>query len=142
LLRRTFYVPIGYFEKGVIKTTSMIGLIYGDILGVSPPVYCNEACILTASGKDLIDVVSANLESTVNKDISFGFVSSCIVRLETLGRHVYKVHDKLVKHFGDKPFIQVYVMGEDVYTKEIGPRRMADSFNTAIFYTGDSDGKN
>lgn len=133
--RRTFYVPIGYYDNGKLFT-SVMGGVYGDEIVVIPKVKCAEACIMGASGKDLIDVVSSNLAGIKNEVIEFGIITSCIVRLETLGHHIYKVHEKLLNRFNNKPFIEIFVMGEDVYTKEIGARRIANSYNLAVFYEG------
>ena len=133
ILRRTFYAPIGYRLNGELYT-SIMAFIYGNGIVVSPKVRCEEACIMTASGYQLINVVDENLKDTVNKKVEFGLITSCIVRLETLGRNVYKVHDKLINHFKGKPFIQMYAVGEDVFSNKHKPKRIANSYNTAIFY--------
>ncbi len=133
ILRRTFYIPIGYNDGGK-KYVSVIAFIFGDSIVISPKVHCAEACFMTTSGEKLIQVVDSNLLETKEKDIQFGIISSCIARLETLGSSVYKVHEKLIKHFKGKPFIQMYAVGEDVYTPELGAKRISESYNTAIFY--------
>lgn len=137
ILRRTFYVPIGYLIDGK-RYISMMAFIFGTGLVVSPKVMSEDACIMTASGKQILDVVDQNLNDTKEKDLQFGLITSCIVRLENLGASGYDVHSKLKEHFKDKPFIQIDVVGEDVYTKEIGAKRIANSFNTAVFYSGDT----
>ncbi len=133
ILRRTFYTPIGYVVDGKMYV-SVIAFIFGDSVMAIPKVRCEEACFLMTSGKKLIQAVDLNLAETKNRDIKFGFITSCIARLETLGSSSYKVHEKLLKHFGDKAFIEIYVVGEDVYTPELGAKRIAESYNTAIFY--------
>jgi hypothetical protein len=136
ILRKTFYAPIGYLVDGK-RYISMMAFIFGTGVVVSPKVRSKNACIMTASGRQIIDAVDQNLIDTKNKDLLFGLITSCIVRLETLGSSGYAVHSKLLEHFGEKPFIQIDVVGEDVYTKELGAKRIANSFNTAIFYSGE-----
>lgn len=136
ILRRTFYVPIGYLVNGK-RYISMMAFIFGTGVVVSPKVMSEDACIMTASGKQILDVVDQNLIDTKQKELCFGWITSCIVRLENLGASGYEVHSKLKEHFKDKAFIQIDVVGEDVYTKEIGAKRIANSFNTAVFYSGD-----
>lgn len=133
ILRRTFYTPIGYTINGK-RYISVMAFIFGESIMISPKIACEEACIMGTSGRQLIDVVDEGLDDTKNKDIKFGLITSCIARLETLGANVYLVHEKLLKHFKGKPFIQMYAVGEDVYTKELGAKRIAESYNTAIFF--------
>jgi hypothetical protein len=130
---RTLYAPIGYTINGK-NYTSMIAFIYGTGIVISPKVRSETAHIMSTSGKKLIEIVDTNLADTSGKDILFGLSTSCIVRLQTLGASNYKIHEKYLKHFGTKPFLQIDVVGEDVYTKELGAKRIADSHNTAIFY--------
>jgi hypothetical protein len=137
ILRRTFYSPIGYTINGK-QYVSVMAFIFGESIMVSPKIRCDEVCIMTTSGKELLDSVEENLAHTRGKDIKFGLITSCIVRLETLGREVYQVHRKMMEHFNGRPFIQMYAVGEDVYTKEIGAKRIAESYNTAVFYGGGS----
>jgi len=130
---RTLYTPIGYTVNGK-RYISVMAFFFGESIIVSPKVRCEDACIMTTSGKKLIESVEENLEETKNKNIQFGLVTSCIARLQTLGRNVYKVHEILQNHFKGNPFLQIYAVGEDVYTKELGAKRIAESYNTAIFY--------
>jgi len=136
ILRKTFYAPIGYLVDGK-RYISMMAFIFGTGVVVSPKVRSQDACMMTASGHQIIDAVDQNLMDTKDKNVVFGLITSCIVRLETLGSSGYVVHSKLMDHFKEKPFMQIDVVGEDVYTKEIGAKRIANSFNTAIFYWGD-----
>ena len=133
ILKKTFYSPIGYEFKGK-QYISVIAFIFGNSIMVTPKMRGDKAYIMTTSGKDLINAVDENLSKTKGKNICFGLISSCLVRLETLGSQVYEVHKKLKEHFGEKPFIQVYLVGEDIYSKELGARRIAESYNSAIFY--------
>jgi hypothetical protein len=133
ILRRTFYNPIGYEINGK-QYVSVMAFIFGESIMVSPKIRCEEVCIMNTTGRELIESVEENLADTREEDIKFAFITSCIARLETLGREVYQVHGKLLKHFNGKPFIQMYAVGEDVYTKELGAKHIAESYNTAIFY--------
>ena len=132
LLRRTFYTPIGYTVDGK-KYISVMAFIFGDNIMVSPEIKANECCIMAASGKDLINSIESNLADTKDKNIKLGLMVSCIVHLETLGPSIYKVHEKLINHFKEKPFIQIYTVGEDVYTQKTGAKRIAESYNSAVF---------
>ena len=133
ILKRTFYNPIGYDINGK-RYISVMAFIFGDRIMVSPKVQSENACIMTTSGKKLISSVSTNLAKTKGKNIKFGLITACIARLETLGAKVFEVHKILKDHFGDAPFLQIYAVGEDVYTRELGAKRIAESFNTAVFY--------
>lgn len=127
LYRKTFFTPLGYWKDDILFP-NVIGLFLGNDIQCGFKIDTDEMTLLNASGKSLIDAVDDNLkEHDMNNDL--GFIISCAARLETLGRNIFEVKERLSDFFGETPFLLVYVGGEDTYNMEKGKRHINESFN-------------
>jgi hypothetical protein len=126
LYRKTFFTPFGYWKDDILFP-NVIGLFMGKNIHCGFKIDADELSLLSASGRSLLQAVDDNLRE--HDASQFGFIISCAARLETLGRNIFTVKQKLQDYFGDTPFLLVYVGGEDTYSKEKGKRHINESFN-------------
>ena len=112
---------------------NVIGLCLGENIVVGYQVQDNNLRLYHASGKSLVDAVDENLNHFKTKQNHIGLIVSCAARLETLGRNIYLVRDKLLNFFGETPFLLIYAGGEDTYIPGVGQRHINESFNVATF---------
>jgi len=132
LYRRTFFTPLGYWRDGVLFP-NVVGLFLGKDIQCGYRIEKNELYLLSASGESLINAVDENLKKFENKKNELGIIVSCAARLETLGKNIFKVREKLIDFFGEKEFILIYAGGEDTYSREHITRHINESFNVAVF---------
>ena len=74
--------------------------------------------LLSASGKSILDSVDENLITFKNKNNLIFLMTSCSVRLETIGGKIFRIHEKILNHLKNTPFLLLYGAGEDVYIPE------------------------
>lgn len=87
----TFYFPIGGQVSELSKNNDsahVIGIILGNSLVLTCKLIGSHASILTIDGKGLFDVIDKNMDY-IDFTPSFGLISSCITRFETLGHKMY-----------------------------------------------------
>lgn len=132
LHRRTMFTPLGYKQNGILFP-NVIGLCLGENIVVGYQVQDNNLRLYHASGESLVNAVDENLNHFKTKKNQIGMVVSCAARLETLGRNIFLVRDKLLDFFGETPFLLIYAGGEDTYIPGIGQRHINESFNVATF---------
>jgi len=130
LYRKTMFIPLG-FKKDDMLFPNVIGLFLGKNILVGFKLEKDDLILCSASGKSLLDSVDENLAQFQNQNNHFGLIVSCAARLETLGRNIYVTQEKLLKFFGDKPFLLIYAGGEDTYIPGVGQRHINESFNVA-----------
>jgi len=132
----TYYFPLG-FQINSNKITDVgprvIVGIYGDSLITTIRSKYPDASILTIDGKRLLETIDHNLESYLHQP-KFGLIASCATRLITMGDKVYQSRDRILKYFGDNPFIVFYVGGESTYSPQKGLTFITTSFNSALFW--------
>jgi hypothetical protein len=132
----TYYFPLGFqiHSNNIddIGPRVIVG-IYGDSLITTIRSKNPDASILTIDGRRLLETVDHNLESFPHQP-EFGLISSCATRLITMGDKVYQSRDRILKYFGDHPFIVFYVGGESTYSPEKGLTFVTTSFNSALFW--------
>ena len=58
----------------------------------------------------------------------------CATQLETLGNHIYKIHESIKETAEETPFIIIYSAGEESYTPNSPPKQLYDSFNIGVIY--------
>ena len=133
MYRRTFYYPF-CFEKDNNRMPGVILMFLSDSMLVSYQIENQKVDILTTSGKDLINAVDENLDPYKEKNIKFGIIVSCGIRLMTLSKNIYKVREKLLKNFNDQPFLLFYTNGESTYIPDKGLKSCNDTFNSAVFW--------
>lgn len=127
LYRKTFFTPLGYWKDDILFP-NVIGLFLGNNINVGFKIESDELSLLSASGKSLLQAVDDNLKEH-SKATQVGFIISCAARLETLGKNIFKVKEKLSDFFGNTPYLLVYVGGEDTYSQNKGKRHINESFN-------------
>jgi len=133
MYKRVFYYPLA-FESDNGTVPLIIGAILGNSIGVSYKIKNPELCVLTTTGKDILNTVRESVNAFSDKNIRLGIISSCAIRLETLGMNVYKIREVLLNFFKKKPFIVIYVGGESTYSQEKGWKYGNFTFNTLIMY--------
>jgi hypothetical protein len=138
VLRRILYYPISSRSNGKEIPSVMAAIVNKSI--ISPCILEEgEVNIMTVSGKNLISAMQRNLDHYKEMNPNFGFFSTCITILESLGNKNYMIQDQLAKYFKEKPFLMIFSPGEGTY----GPNRELTyanmSFNTVIF--GEEDKK-
>ncbi len=134
IYRRTFFTPFGYWKDGILFP-NVIGAFLGKSIGCGYKIEEDEIYLLYASGESLLDAVDENLKKFKGKDIKFAIIVSCAARLETLGKNIFTVRDKLIDFFGEKEFLLIYAGGEDSYSRENGKRHLNESFNVAVVHS-------
>jgi len=134
-LKTTFYFPLGSFynDSKTCFGARVIGVVLGESLITTFRSKDPHACILTIDGRSLLEAIDKNLLSFPNPP-EFGLVASCTTRLETMGDKVYQERDRILRYFGDRPFIVFYSGGESTYSPQKGLNYVNMSFNSAIFW--------
>ena len=130
-----FYFPLGFHlnAKTDMFAPRVIGVILGESLITTIRSKDPNGSILTIDGRGLLNTIDNNLGAYSNSP-DFSLIASCTTRLETLGEKVYQSRDRVLKYFGNKPFIIFYVGGESTYSPEKGLAFMNMSFNSALFW--------
>ncbi|MDG6218052.1 MAG: FIST N-terminal domain-containing protein [Candidatus Thermoplasmatota archaeon] len=133
--RTNYYFPVGFKpnSKDHDFGPRLLGVIIGD--SFVTPIRSQESCssVLTTSGQRILDAIDINLKNYPCKP-SFGLISSCATRLETMGSNIYQAKNMIEKYFDNNPFIVFYVGGESTYSPEVGLNYMNFSFNSALFW--------
>jgi hypothetical protein len=111
--RRVFFYPIGYENENGLHPHVM-GAFIGDSIVFEYPMAAPNICVLNYSGRTIdaaAEQVSAELEET--KPL-LGFGNACIACLEALRSGAYSmIHKRLLKVFDEKPFLMLFLAGED-----------------------------
>ncbi len=132
LYRRTLYYPICFEVNGKYHPR-VIGTILGDYLGFVNKALGDEGEIYTASGQSLINSVHDVIDKFDKNKLQFGFIISCTARLETLGDGIFKSKDIINDFYEEKPFIVLYLSGEDIRKPGQDAVRQNESFNMLNF---------
>ncbi len=119
LHRRTWFFPFGFKTKSGEIMPAAVGGIFGNNVAFSYGMKTNNICILTASGKNIID----SFLSIFEKKSKFVFGVSCCGNIETLGKEIYILQDKLKKT--QTPFFVIFSLGEGIHA----PRKESLYFN-------------
>ena len=132
--RVTYYTPIGFKKRGVLHPEVM-GFFMGNNIICGYKIEDPNLFLLSASGKSIIDSVDKNLKAFRNKNNLIFFITSCSVRLETIGNKIYKIHEKILSHLKTTPFLLLYGAGEDVYIPDKGIYyHINEALNVASLY--------
>ncbi len=132
MLHTILYYPISLKRRGR-EVPVVTPLIMKDYIIVPCIIDDGEVCILTVSGKDLINAVEQNLHHFDNIQPEFGLFSACITILQTLGKKTNIIQEELCNYFKEKSFLLFYSAGEGTYSQEKNITYANMSFNTAIF---------
>jgi hypothetical protein len=133
--KTNFYFPLGFHRDEASDQFSprVIGVVLGESLITTIRSKDPNGSILTIDGRSLLDTVDDNLGSYKNQP-DFGLIASCTTRLETMGDNIFLERDRVLKYFGNHPFILFYVGGESTYSPEKGLHFVNISFNSALFW--------
>jgi len=115
--RVTYYTPLGFEKKGILYPEVM-GFFMGDSIICGYRIENPRISLLSASGKSILDSVDENLITFKNKNNLIFLMTSCSVRLETIGGKIFRIHEKILNHLKNTPFLLLYGAGEDVYIPE------------------------
>ncbi len=138
IYKRIFYYPIYTISPDGKKYPLVIPYFLSNSLLFAFKLRSNDAELLTLSGKDLINAVKENINYFQtrlqgNKPF-FGLISSCGMRIITLGKNVNLVRDELLKFYGKTPFLLYYVAGEGSYSPINGLTQGNYTFNMGNFW--------
>jgi hypothetical protein len=133
LYTKTFYYPLGYEYKGVLRP-QIIGAFLGDNIACGYSIKTDDIEILSASGKSLLNAMEECAKEIQGYMPKMVIGVSCATQLETLGSEVYQAHDKFKEIFSDIPFIVGFYAGEESYSPKSPAKQLYDSFNLSCFY--------
>ncbi|MFH1424385.1 MAG: FIST N-terminal domain-containing protein [archaeon] len=133
LYRRTFYYPLISKDEQGNQYPNVIGAFLGNHIACGFPIESDDVEIRCTSGKRLISTVKIAMESSKTKKPKLGFGVSCAARLETLGMQIFKVYAVLKNHFGETPFLVVYMGGEDLRIVGNKQFHLNETFNMSIW---------
>ena len=133
LYTKTFYYPLGYEYKGVLRP-QIIGAFLGDNIACGYSIKTDEVEILSASGESLLNaMVDASKQiSTFHPKIIIGV--ACATQLETLGNSIYQAFDQIKNYLGNKPFVVGFYAGEESYSPQSPAKQLYDSFNLTCLH--------
>ena len=130
---RVFYYPLGYIYKGVLRP-QIIGAFIGNDIACGYSIKSNEIEIMSASGKSIIESILKGVEEAKKRSPKMIIGVGCATQLETLGNHIYKIHESIKETAEETPFIIIYSAGEESYTPNSPPKQLYDSFNIGVIY--------
>jgi hypothetical protein len=136
MLQTSIYYPISLRRHGR-EVPAVMAFLLKDAIMTPCVIDAGDVSILTVSGKNLVHAMRDNLESFSKIKPEFGFCSTCMTILQTLGYKTNMIQAEMLEYFKDKPFLMFYCAGEGTYSpvKNITYANM--SFNTAVFGHGD-----
>ncbi|KYK23415.1 hypothetical protein AYK21_02680 [Thermoplasmatales archaeon SG8-52-2] len=129
--RITPFLPIGCYHSDGSLHPYPIASFLGDYLLLGHDAVSDDIEFFTASGKSLIDAVDESIKP-IPETPSFLIISSCAGRLETLGKEIFKVREKIIEKTNDN-FIILYGLGEHIKEPMKSPHLLQESFNVASF---------
>jgi len=133
LYTKTFYYPLGYEYKGVLRP-QIIGAFLGNHIACGYSIKTDEIEILSASGKSLLNAMKecAFEINRLNPKIVLGV--ACATQLETLGSGIFIAQEKIEESFKDIPYVVGFYAGEESYTPYSPSKQLYDSFNLSCLY--------
>jgi hypothetical protein len=129
--RITPFLPIGCYHADGSLHPYPIASFLGDYLLLGHDAVSNDIEFFTASGKSLIDAVDESI-TPISEIPNLLIISSCAGRLETLGKEIFKVREKIMEKSNDN-FIILYGLGEQIKEPMKSPHLLQESFNVASF---------
>jgi hypothetical protein len=132
LLRTTFFYPLGFRAKDGSLCPNAIGAVIGGSIGLNYRVKSNEIELLTTSGRDMINTINEAIQKVNVKNPELGFMISCLAQLESLGANIFKVRDILIDYFGTKPFLLIYLSGENNRFPNKDPHHFNETSNLLV----------
>jgi hypothetical protein len=133
LYTKTFYYPLGYEYKGVLRP-QIIGAFLGDYIACGYSIKTDDIEILSATGESLLNAMNEGAEEIFEYDPKLVLGVACATQLETLGSEIYKSHEKILNYFEKIPFVIGFYAGEESYSPESPPKQLYDSFNLSCLY--------
>ncbi|RLF58900.1 MAG: hypothetical protein DRN25_04690, partial [Thermoplasmata archaeon] len=129
--RITPFLPIGCYHKDGTLHPYPVASFLGEYLLVGHNIVNDEIEFFLATGESLLKAVDESLKHLPNTP-KFMIISSCAGRLETLGKMIYAVRDKIMERV-DCPFLTLYGLGEERKDPFKPPHLLQESFNVAAF---------
>lgn len=133
LYTKTFYYPLGYEYKGVLRP-QIIGAFLGNNIACGYSIKTDEVEILNATGQSLLNAMIGATEEVLNFNSKLILGVACATQLETLGNSIYQAYDKFDEKFKEIPFVIGFYAGEESYSPVSPPKQLYDSFNLSCFY--------
>ncbi|HDM23105.1 MAG TPA: hypothetical protein ENG20_04910, partial [Methanomicrobia archaeon] len=133
LYTRTFYYPLGYEYKGVLRP-QIIGAFIGDYIACGYSIKTDEVEILLATGESLLNAMIEGLNEVLKHNPKIVLGSACATQIETLGKSIYQAHSEYKKHLQNRAYVIGFFAGEESCTPSSPPKQLYDSFNLSCFY--------
>jgi hypothetical protein len=133
LYTKTFYYPLGYEYKGVLRP-QIIGAFLGNNIACGYSIKTDDIEILSASGRSLINAMDECANAAMKNKPKMVLGVACATQLETLGSGIYQAYNKFKEYFCDIPFVIGYYAGEESYSPTSPPKQLYDSFNLSCLY--------
>ena len=118
IYRKVFFYPITQIKDGQ-ELPCVAGLFLGNNIYTTYQIESDEISIKSYSGNKVIESVENDMRKHDLNPLKFLFVVECGIRLEAMGRRVFKVKDKIEEFTLGKPFLLVYPAGEGTYINKV-----------------------
>jgi len=132
ILRTTFFYPLGFRASDGRICPNAIGCVLKDYLALNYSIKGDDLELFIASGETLVGAVHEAVNSLSIKKPRFGFIISCLARLEALGTGTFKVKEILDEYFGDTPYLLLYTGGENTKFPNELPHHYNETFNILV----------
>jgi len=133
LYTKTFYYPLGYEYKGVLRP-QIIGAFLGDYIACGYSIKTDEIEILSASGESLLNAMKECAVEIKEYHPKLVLGVACATQLETLGSGIFQAYEKIEEYFHKIPFVVGFYAGEESYSPKSPPKQLYDSFNLSCLY--------
>jgi len=133
LYTKTFYYPLGYEYKGVLRP-QIIGAFLGDYIACGYSIKTDKIEILSASGESLLNAMKECSDEIIKLHPKVVLGVSCATQLETLGSGIFQAYNNIENCFKDIPFVVGFYAGEESYSPKSPPKQLYDSFNLSCLY--------
>ena len=128
IYRRIFFYPVGCPDSPTMDPHVM-GAFWGDYIILEYPLRGSYIGFLEYSGETLRKSLQTVVDRLSMGEHYFGIAVACISSIETLGKSVYIIQERLNKVLKGVPFLLLYVAGEDVKYPNSPSLHMNYSFN-------------
>jgi hypothetical protein len=132
ILRTTFFYPLGFYSSDGRICPNAIGCVLKNYLALNYSIKGDYIELFKASGKTLIGAVNEAIELLSIKNPKFGFIISCLARLEALGIGIFREKEILDNYFKNSPYLLVYMGGENTVFPNENPHHYNETFNILV----------
>jgi len=133
LHRKTWFFPLVFRNSENNVCPAAIGVYFKDSIALAYGIENNELELAWFSGQSMLKSVNEIKEFIIKEKPVFSLGIICCSWLETLGRRIYIIHDILKEAFKEKPFLALFVLGEDIKLPYKKPIHLNETINFITF---------